>query len=50
MEVVAEWNLDRREDPRPAIDYPCWAAPIVVGNKVILRGTDRVLCLELARS
>ena len=48
MEVIAEWNLDRSEGTRPAIEYPCWAAPIVVGQQVILRGTNRVIGLELA--
>ncbi len=41
LKVIAEWELD--------LSFPCWAAPIVVGNKLILRGTSKVLCLELTR-
>lgn len=48
LDVVAQWQLDRGEDDRPALSYPCWAAPIVVGNKLMVRGTSNVLCLELA--
>ncbi len=48
LRTVAEWDLGLPDGDRPAIGYPCWAAPIVVGNKLILRGTSKVLCLELA--
>lgn len=48
MEIISEWDFQLRDDDRPAISYPCWAAPVVVGNKLILRGTEQVLCLELA--
>ena len=48
LEIVAEWNLSEPSGGRPAINYPCWSAPIVIGNKLILRGTDRVLCLEMS--
>ncbi len=48
LEVVAEWALNSPEGDRPGLGYPCWAAPIVVGNHLILRGTSNVLCLELA--
>ena len=49
LKVVAEWDLSESVNKRKGIQYPCWAAPIVVGNKVILRGTDYVLCLEFPR-
>jgi hypothetical protein len=49
LEVVAEWNLNLREGNRPAIEYPCWAAPVVVGTKLLVRGTNRVIGLDLAR-
>jgi outer membrane protein assembly factor BamB len=49
LEVVSEWNLQLGKGDRPAIGYPCWAAPIMVGTRLILRGTDRVLCLDLTR-
>ena len=48
LEVISEWDLNLSDGPRPAISYPCWAAPIVSGTKLILRGTDRVLCLDLS--
>ena len=48
MQIVAEWELSIPESDRPAIAYPCWAAPIVVGDKLLLRGDGRVLCLQLA--
>jgi outer membrane protein assembly factor BamB len=50
LDVVAQWNLSVPQGNRPAIDYPCWAAPVVVGTKLLVRGTDRVICLDLARS
>ncbi len=48
LEVVAQWDLDLADGDRPALEYPCWAAPVVVGNQLILRGDQRVLCLGLA--
>ncbi|MEM1069646.1 MAG: PQQ-binding-like beta-propeller repeat protein [Planctomycetota bacterium] len=47
LEVIAEWNLSMPETGRPPIVYPCWAAPIVVGDKLMVRGDERVLCLQL---
>ena len=47
MEVIGEWNLQDAADGRPELSYPCWAAPIVVGDKVLLRGDEDVLCLQL---
>jgi hypothetical protein len=49
LEIVAQWDLDLADGDRPAIEYPCWAAPVVVGNQLILRGDQRVLCLGLAK-
>ena len=46
LDVVAEWDLSTATGDRPAISYPCWAAPIVVGDRLILRGTSKVLCLR----
>ncbi|MCG8652424.1 MAG: PQQ-like beta-propeller repeat protein, partial [Pirellulales bacterium] len=48
LDEVANWPLAVQDGDRPAIAYPCWAAPVVVGDKLILRGTSKVLCLELA--
>ena len=47
MEVVAQWDLTKPSGARPAIAYPCWAAPVVVGDKLLLRGDQQVLCLQL---
>lgn len=41
LKVIAEWPLD--------LEYPCWAAPVVVGDKLILRGDTKVLCMELSK-
>lgn len=48
LDIVAEWDFSRRDGSRPAIVDPCWAAPVIIGTKLIVRGTDRVLCLDLA--
>ena len=50
LDLVAEWDLGLAEGKRAAIEYPCWAAPVIVGSKLLVRGTDRVLCLELKPS
>lgn len=50
LEMVSEWELQLASDDRPPIAYPCWAAPVVVGSRVLVRGTDRVLCLDFAAS
>lgn len=49
LELVAQWDLGEAAGDRPGLAYPCWSAPVVVGNKLIVRGTDRVLCLELGK-
>ena len=36
MEVIAEWNLQLADGKRPALNYPCWAAPVIVGDKVLI--------------
>ncbi len=48
FQLIAQWDFSQSDGDRPAIGYPCWSAPVVVGRKLILRGTDRVLCLSLA--
>ncbi len=49
MDVVATWPLDKPEGNRPALEFPCWAAPIVVDDRMIVRGDDQVVCLKLPR-
>jgi outer membrane protein assembly factor BamB len=48
LEVVAEWDLSEDDGARLGIKYPCWAAPVIVGNRILVRGTDRIQCLEFA--
>ena len=48
MDLVAEWDLAVPKPPRPDIQYPCWAAPIVVGDLLLVRGNRKVLCFKLA--
>lgn len=50
LDVIATWKLNEPDGDRPAITYPCWAAPIVDGDKVMVRGDRTVLCLEVATS
>ena len=48
FDLVAEWDLSKDQGTRSGIKYPCWAAPVIVGNRILVRGTDRILCLEFA--
>jgi outer membrane protein assembly factor BamB len=48
LELVAQWDFGKANGDRPSLSYPCWSAPVVVGKKLIVRGTDRVICLEFA--
>ncbi len=45
--AIGERLLGLPGDERPALKYPCWAAPIVSHGLVYVRGEDRLLCLEL---
>lgn len=48
LEVVAQWDLGQEEGQRPALEAPCWSAPVIVGKRLLLRGDQHVVCLELA--
>jgi hypothetical protein len=48
MEQVTQWDLSHRDGDRPALRNPCWSAPVLVGNQLIVRGDDHVVSLELA--
>ncbi|MFK8114646.1 MAG: PQQ-binding-like beta-propeller repeat protein [Rubripirellula sp.] len=48
LDVITTWDLGESAGKRPALSYPCWSAPVLVGRKLIVRGTEKVLCLELA--
>ena len=45
LDVIAEWDLSEPDDQRPAINFPCWAAPIIDADRLILRGDQNVICL-----
>ncbi len=50
MEEIAAWDLGQAEGDRPALRSPCWSAPVVIGNQLIVRGDDRVISLSLPGS
>lgn len=37
----------RGADGEPLLQYPCWAAPILAGGRMIVRGNREVVCVEL---
>ncbi len=41
LEILAEYDFSDQ------IRTPCWAAPIVVGNRMLVRGDRHVLCLAI---
>lgn len=48
LEVIAQWDWSTPEAKRPPITYPCWAAPVIVGDKLLVRGDQFVICMKLA--
>ena len=51
-EQVVQWQpLDAGVEgtPRPLINYPAWAAPVVCHGLLCVRGKDRLLCYVLPR-
>ena len=47
LDVIAEWDILDPTTGRPSLTYPCWAAPIVVGDNLLVRGDESVVCLQL---
>ena len=43
FESIARWSLP------VAMRYPCWASPVVIGDRVLLRDDTRVICLRFPR-
>ena len=41
LDVVAEFDFSDR------LTSPCWSAPIIVGNQMLIRGNRSVLCLAI---
>lgn len=48
FDELAVWPLDTTAEDRPAMRFPCWAAPIIVGNQMLVRGDENLLCLQLS--
>ncbi|MEM6979805.1 MAG: PQQ-binding-like beta-propeller repeat protein [Planctomycetota bacterium] len=46
-EELAVWDLTEPSDDRPALNYPCWSAPVVVGNQILVRGDRTLVSLAL---
>ncbi|MGV3485872.1 MAG: PQQ-binding-like beta-propeller repeat protein [Planctomycetaceae bacterium] len=47
LSLVTSIDLDQPAAGRPALGQPYWAAPILSHGLLYVRGSDRVLCLEL---
>lgn len=47
FDELAVWNLEENTPNRPALQFPCWSAPVVVGDRMLIRGDQTVLCLAL---
>jgi len=47
FDQLAVWDLSEPVGQRPAIRYPCWSAPIVVGDRILVRGDNTLLCLRI---
>ncbi|KLU05165.1 putative transmembrane protein [Rhodopirellula islandica] len=47
FDELAVWELETAAGDRPALRYPCWSAPVIVGNRMLIRGDQMVLCLSL---
>ena len=47
LSLVTSINLHEPKDNRPALGTPYWAAPVLGHGLLYVRGSERVLCLEL---
>jgi hypothetical protein len=49
FELVSQLSPDalRSLDGRPLLEYPCWAAPILSGGLLFVRGKNHLVCLDL---
>lgn len=48
FDQVAEYDMTVPAGVMPGLSYPCWAAPIVVEDKLLIRGDRNVVCFQLA--
>ncbi len=47
FDELAVWELEFTAGDRPALQFPCWSAPVIVGDRMLIRGDRTVLCLAL---
>lgn len=47
LDIVTTWDLSEPAGKRPELNYPCWSAPVVVDDILLVRGSEHVLCLKL---
>ena len=50
--VISEMNLDQildKRDGRPLIEAPSWAPPVLSRGLLYVRGTNKVVCMELIK-
>ncbi|SMP58155.1 PQQ-like domain-containing protein [Neorhodopirellula lusitana] len=47
FDELAVWKLDEAIGDHAGLGYPCWAAPIVSGRKMLVRGDQNLFCLEI---
>lgn len=47
FDELAVWELEFAAGDRPALQFPCWSAPVIVGDRMLIRGDRTVLCLAL---
>ena len=49
MEVIASYDFSLPSGSRPALRFPCWSAPVVVGDQMLIRGDRNVMCLRWSK-
>jgi len=46
FDPIATYDFGEETENRPALRFPCWAAPVIVGNRMWVRGDRLVICLN----
>ena len=49
LEVISQ-VIPKDEKGRPLLKYPAWAAPVLAGGYLYIRGKDRLVCFDLRSS
>lgn len=47
--VSVDMNAINSTDGEPLLRSPCWAAPVLAGGRMYIRGRERLVCFELLR-